>query len=194
MAKSMVALARYALILLDLGLPDGDGLTILPTLRQNGQVPIIILTARDQLVDRLSGLDGGADDYIVKPVDMPELIARCRVVLRRPGARHDSVISYGPLALDTVTRAATLNDAPLLLGRRETSVLEQLLRSAGRVSPRTTLEEAIYTFDDDVSPNALEAAVSRLRKALTAEACPLAIVTVRGVGWMLVNEVSRDQS
>jgi len=187
-ACSMAAMAPYALILLDLGLPDGDGLTVLPALRADGRVPVIILTARDQLDSRLSGLDGGADDYIVKPVEMSELVARCRAVLRRPGDRQAKIIVVGSLAFDSVARTATVNNVPLTLGRRELGVLEQLLRSAGRVSPRQVLEEAIYTFDDEVGPNALEAAVSRLRRALATAGCQLPIVTVRGVGWMLVKE------
>ena len=187
-ACSMAAMAPYALILLDLGLPDDDGLKVLPALRANGRVPVIILTARDQLDSRLSGLDGGADDYIVKPVEMSELVARCRAVLRRPGDRQANIIVVGSLAFDSISRTATVNNVPLTLGRRELGVLEQLLRSAGRVSPRQVLEEAIYTFDDEVGPNALEAAVSRLRRALATAGCQLPIVTVRGVGWMLVKE------
>ncbi len=180
--------APYALVLLDLGLPDNDGLSVLPALRNEGLTPVIILTARDQLDDRLAGLDGGADDYIVKPVEMPELVARCRAVLRRPGERSDALLSFGPISLDTVCRSVTVDDKPVILGRRELSVLEQLLRSGGRVSPRRVLEDAIYAFDDEVTPNALEAAVSRLRRALASAGSETSIVTVRGVGWMLVKE------
>lgn len=187
-ALQMAALAPYALILLDLGLPDDDGLQLLPKLRAYGQVPVIVLTARDELGDRLAGLDGGADDYVVKPVEMPELIARCRAVLRRPGERAESTLRCGPLALDTVSRSVTVDGVVVALGRRETGVLEQLMRSAGRVSSRRVLEEAIYSFDDEVGPNALEAAVSRLRRAMERADCRLPIVTVRGVGWMLVKD------
>ena len=184
-AREMAALADYGLILLDLGLPDGDGTTLLPVLRGGGRVPVIVLTARDQLADRIAGLDGGADDYVVKPVEMPELVARCRAILRRPGDRSGSTLTLGPLALDTLARSVSLHDAPLILGRRETGVLEQLMRAAGRVVSRQMLEEAIYGFDDEVGPNALEAAVSRLRRALEAADCPVPVVTIRGVGWML---------
>ncbi|MEE4638540.1 MAG: response regulator transcription factor [Wenzhouxiangella sp.] len=187
-AKAMASSAGYDLILLDLGLPDGDGLQLLPKLRLGGQVPVIVLTARDQLHDRIAGLDGGADDYVVKPVEMSELLARCRAVLRRPGERAEATLRVGPLALDTVSRTVSVGDVPVTLGRRESGVLEQLMRSAGRVSTRRVLEEAIYGFDDEVGPNALEAAVSRLRRALEAADCPLPIVTVRGVGWMLVKQ------
>jgi len=184
-ALEIAAIADIALVLLDLGLPDGDGLKILPRLRREGRVPVIVLTARDQLEDRIAGLDGGADDYVVKPVEMPELIARCRAVLRRPGDRSATVLQVGPLAFDTVTRSVGVNGAPVVLGRRELGVLEQLMRTAGRVAPRAVLEEAIYTLDDEVTPNALDAAVSRLRRALDGAGCPLPIVTVRGIGWML---------
>lgn len=190
-ARELSGLSDYALVLLDLGLPDGDGLRLLPILRKNGRVPVIVLTARDQLADRLAGLDGGADDYVVKPVEMPELIARARAVLRRPGDRSDRVLRLGQLALDTASRSVSVNDTPLTLGRREVGVLEQMMRSAGRVASRQVLEEAIYTLDDEVTPNALEAAVSRLRRALEAAGCPIPIVTVRGVGWMLPREGGR---
>lgn len=184
-AREMVAVAPHDLVLLDLGLPDDDGLRLLPALREGGRVPVIVLTARDRLADRLAGLDGGADDYVVKPVEMPELVARCRAVLRRPGDRSATVLRNGALALDTVTRTASVQGRMVPLGRRELGVLEQLMRGAGRVAPRRVLEEAIYTLDDEVGPNALEAAVSRLRRALEGAGCALPIVTVRGVGWMM---------
>ncbi|WP_420346201.1 response regulator transcription factor [Pelagibius sp.] len=187
-AREMAAIADYALVLLDLGLPDGDGLRLLPVLRDGGRAPVIVLTARDQLADRLAGLDGGADDYVVKPVEMPELVARCRAVLRRPGDRSHTTLRIGTLSLDSAARSVNANDVSIPLGRREVAVLEQLMRSAGRVVSRRVLEEAIYGFDDEVSPNALDAAVSRLRRGLEAAGCPLPIVTVRGVGWMLPRE------
>ena len=190
-ARELAGLADPALVLLDLGLPDGDGLRLLPILRQGGRVPVIVLTARDRLGDRLAGLDGGADDYIVKPVEMPELVARARAVLRRPGPRADRILRLGPLSLDTAARSVTVGDVPLVLGRRELGVLEQLMRGAGRVVSRQALDEAIYALDDEVTPNALEAAVSRLRRALDAAGCAVPIVTVRGVGWMLPREGAR---
>ena len=190
-AVQMAQLADYMIVILDLGLPDGDGLELLPKLRKEGRVPVIVLTARDQLSDRLAGLDGGADDYLVKPIEMPELVARCRAVLRRPGERSSSIISIDSLQLDTVSRSVTVNGVPVVLGRREVSVLEHLMRAAGRVLNRRILEEAVYGFDDEFSPNALEASVSRLRRALDAAEFPIPIVTVRGVGWMLPKEKSR---
>lgn len=187
-AVEMAALADHALVILDRGLPDGDGLRVLPKLRDNGRVPVIVLTARDQLADRLAGLDGGADDYVVKPVEMPELVARCRAVLRRPGDRSGTTLRIGPLELDTAARSATVHGAAVALGRREVTVLEHLMRATGRVVPRGALEEAVYGFDDDVGQNALDASVSRLRRALKAAGCPTPIVTVRGLGWMLPHE------
>jgi DNA-binding response OmpR family regulator len=184
-ARSMAATVDYGLVVLDLGLPDGDGLRLLPELRAGGRVPVIVLTARDALADRLAGLDGGADDYILKPVEMSELAARCRAVLRRPGDRAETLLQVGPIRFDTIRRNVTADGRPVTLGRRETAILEQLMRAAGRVVARGALEEALYGFDDDVTPNALEAAMSRLRKALAAAGSPLPIVTVRGIGWML---------
>lgn len=189
-AREIAAISDFALVILDLGLPDGDGLTLLAQLRDGGRVPVIVLTARDQLSDRLAGLDGGADDYVVKPVEMQELIARCRAVLRRPGERLARQLRVGPLVLDTVARSASLGDRPIPLSRRELGVLEQLMRSAGRVASRAVLEDALYTLDDEVTPNALDAAVSRLRRALERAGCPLPIVTVRGIGWMLPREAA----
>lgn len=187
-AKALGKAATYDLVILDLGLPDGDGLTLLPILRQDGQVPVMVLTARDQLDDRLAGLDGGADDYIVKPIEMPELVARCRAVLRRPGERANPELSVGPLTLDTRMRAVNVNEIPIKLGQREVGVLEALMRASGRVLPRHALEEAVYNFDQAITPNALEASVSRLRRAIKKHTSEVSILTVRGVGWMLTQE------
>lgn len=189
-ARDMVATAEYALAILDLGLPDADGLTFLPTLRRGGRLPVIVLTARDQLSDRLAGLDGGADDYVVKPVEMPELVARCRAVLRRPGDRSGTTLRLGPIALDTAARSVSVDGRPVPLGRREVTLLEHLMRASGRVAARRVLEEAVYGFDDEVGPNAIEASVSRLRRALEAAGCPVPIITVRGIGWMLPREAT----
>jgi len=180
------AAALHDLALLDLGLPDDDGLALLAEWR-GSPLPVIVLTARDALEDRIAGLDGGADDYIVKPVEMRELIARCRAVLRRPGGRLATVLRCGPLTLDTALRVVEVEGRAVALGRRELGVLEQLMARKGRVVARRVLEEAVYALDDDVSPNALDAAVSRLRRGLEAEGCALPLHTVRGVGWMLAD-------
>lgn len=184
-ARRWAAGAAYDLVVLDIGLPDGSGLALLAEWRRGDGPPVLLLTARGELHDRVAGLDTGADDYLVKPVEIPELLARCRAVLRRPGARTGPALAEGPLVLDTATRNATLYGERLPLARREVGVLEQLLRRSGRVVPRAQLEQAVYGFDEVVGPNALEAAVSRLRKVLEAADAPLTVVTVRGVGWML---------
>ncbi len=184
-ARALAANADYDLLLLDLGLPDGDGLDLLAELRREQAVPAIILTAREALGDRLAGLDGGADDYVVKPVEMTELIARCRAVLRRPGGRLGTVLAAGSLRLDSVQRRVTAGDQTIPLGQRDVGVLEQLMRRKGQVVPRRVLEAAVYAFSAEVTPNALEASISRLRKAIESAEGGVAIHTVRGVGWLI---------
>lgn len=185
-ARRHFAAVDYDLVVLDIGLPDGSGLDLLAEWRRGPGPPVMVLTARGEIHDRIGGLDAGADDYLVKPVEMPELLARCRAVLRRPGARSGPVLAEGPLTLDTSTRNVELAGARLPLARREVGVLEQLLRRSGRVVPRALMEQAVYGFDDEVGPNAIEAAVSRLRKVLESAGSPSTVVAVRGVGWMLV--------
>lgn len=189
-ARAMARDVRHDLTLLDVGLPDGSGLDLLAEWRREGARPVIVLTARGALGDRLEGLDGGADDYIVKPVAVPELLARCRAVLRRPGGRMSAELQAGRLRLDTVHREAALDGQPLPLGRRETGVLELLMRRKGRVVPRQVLEETLYAQDDEVTPNAIDAAVSRLRRALEARPAGVTMHTVRGVGWMLAEDAA----
>ncbi|WP_421710118.1 response regulator [Algihabitans sp.] len=190
--RNFVVGTDYDLVVLDLGLPDGDGLDLLAELRRTKEWPTIVLTARDALSDRLAGLDGGADDYVVKPVEMPELIARCRAVLRRPGGRLGTVLEACGLQLDTAQRRVAFREQAIPLGKRDVSVLEQLMRRKGEVVPRRTLEDAVYALDDAVTPNALEAAISRLRKAIASAGCPATVHTVRGVGWLL--EDSLDET
>lgn len=184
-AREAVSLGDYALSILDLGLPDGSGLDLLAEWRAGAGFPVILLTARGALGDRIIGLDGGADDYIVKPVEIPELVARCRAVLRRPGNREGVVLVAGAVRLDTVNREATCHDQRLPLGRREVSVLEALMRAKGRVVARETLQEMLYDRDAEVTPNAVDAAVSRLRRALEEAGADVALRTIRGLGWML---------
>lgn len=189
-ARAFARDVQHDLTLLDVGLPDGSGLDLLAEWRREGTRPVIVLTARGALGDRLEGLDGGADDYIVKPVAVPELLARCRAVLRRPGGRMSAELQAGRLRLDTVHREAALDGQPLPLGRRETGVLEMLMRRKGRVVPRQVLEETLYAQDDEVTPNAIDAAVSRLRRALEARPAGVTMHTVRGVGWMLAEDAA----
>ena len=191
-ARSLIAVTDYDLVVLDLGLADGNGLDLLSEIRGSKGWPALIMTARDTLADRLAGLDGGADDYVVKPVEMPELVARCRAVLRRPGGRLGTILEETGLRLDTVQRRVSYRDQAIALGQRDIGVLEHLMRRKGEVVPRPVLEQAVYALDDAVTPNALEAAVSRIRKGLAQAGCPVTIHTVRGVGWLL--EGKRDNA
>ncbi|MBP9231627.1 MAG: response regulator transcription factor, partial [Phenylobacterium sp.] len=168
------SLAAYDLVLLDLGLPDGDGLDLVKRLRRNHDaVPILILTARGGLGDRIAGLDVGADDYLVKPFDIAELAARCRALLRRPGACLGVVLRAGNVALDTASRSLEIGGVPVGITPRELALLEHLLRRAGQVVPKPLLEDQLYAMDAEVTPNALEVAVSRLRKRLSAAGADL---------------------
>lgn len=184
-AREAIELAQYDLAILDLGLPDGSGLDLLKEWQELAAFPTIIMTARGALGDRIEGLDGGADDYIVKPVEIPELIARCRAVLRRPGNRASVMLTAGNLRVDTTSREAYCREVPLLLGRRELSLLEALIRRQDRVAQRAALVEALYDRDMEVTPNAIDAAVSRLRRALVDVDAGVTLKTIRGVGWML---------
>jgi len=177
---------HYDAAVLDLGLPDGDGLDVLREARNNGKTtPILILTARDGLSDRLDGLNGGADDYLLKPFDMEELAARLKALMRRPGAILGVRLTAGNLAFDTVARDLTVDDKPLRLTRRELEILEHLMRRDGRVVNKTWLEEALYGFDEEGSKNSLEVAVHRLRRNLETAGASVSIHTLRGIGYLL---------
>lgn len=184
-AREAVALGDYALAILDLGLPDGSGLDLLAEWRAGATFPVILLTARGGLGDRVAGLDGGADDYVVKPVELPELVARCRAVLRRPGNRGSVELSAGAVRLDTANREATCHGERLNLGRREIGVLEALMRARGRVVAREALQEMLYDRTIEITPNAVDAAVSRVRRTLEDAQAGIVLRTIRGVGWML---------
>jgi DNA-binding response OmpR family regulator len=181
--------ASYDLVLLDLGLPDGDGMNLVRELRQgNDSTPILILTARGGLNDRLIGLDGGADDYLVKPFEIAELAARCRALLRRPGASLGVVLHLSNVALDTTTRTVTVNEQRIDVPPREVALLEQLLRRAEQVVRRNQLEESLYSFGEEVTPNALESAVSRLRKRLNAAEANVVVRTAHGIGYAIFQQ------
>ena len=185
-ADNALAAASYDAMLLDLGLPDGDGLTWLSSRRAlSSTPPAIIQTARGALGDRVKGLDAGADDYVVKPVELEELAARLRALLRRPGARAHPVIEVGDLRFDTASRTATVDGAGLELSRRESDLLELLMRRAGAVVHRAAIENALYSFNDAVTPNAVEALISRLRRKLEDVGLDGVLHTVRGVGYVL---------
>jgi len=177
---------EYDAIILDLGLPDRDGLELLRDLhRRERRAPILILTARDGVDDRVAGLDGGADDYLVKPFAMKELSARLRALLRRPGAALGNVLSIGNITLDTIQRQVMVDGQVVAISRREVATLELLMRRAGQVVRKGTIEDSIYGFGQEVQPNAVEALISRLRKRLEALGVPLSIHTMRGVGYLL---------
>jgi two-component system OmpR family response regulator len=175
---------NFDLLILDLGLPGIDGLEVLRRLRTRKQVlPVLILTARDRLQDRVSGLDFGADDYLTKPFDLPELEARVRALLRRGRVAADVEVVYGALRFDTVGRRVTVHDQQLELSARELAVLEILLQRGGKVVSKEQLIEHMYGWDEEVSHNAMEVNVHRLRKKL--EAAGINIRTIRGLGYLL---------
>ncbi len=178
---------RYRAILLDRRLPDGDGIALVAAARARpGAPPIIFLTARDEVSDRVEGLDAGADDYLVKPFALRELLARVRAVCRRPIAGDPSpLVLVGRLAFDPASREVTVADKPLSLSRRELALLELLLRRAHRVVQKSHLDSEIYGFESEVSANALETQVSRLRRRLDEADAGVEIRTVRGVGYLL---------
>ncbi len=175
----------YDLLLLDLGLPKKDGLEVLRSIRsRNNPIPIIIMTARDALEDRLLGLDGGADDYVLKPFEMAELLARMRAVVRRKGGASGPVLSNGVITLDPVTREATVAGVTTLLSGREFSLLQALLIRPGAILSRGELEDRIYGWGEEVESNAVEFLIHSLRKKLGSSA----IKNVRGVGWLVAKD------
>lgn len=184
-ADAALRTATFDAIVLDLGLPDGDGQAWLRARHPAEGPPALILTARGGLEDRINGLDAGADDYLVKPFAVDELAARLRAMLRRPGRRSETVLHVGDIAYDTASRTAAVRGHALDLARREADLLELLMRRAGQVVRRPAMENALYSFDEAVTPNALEAIVSRLRRKLDEAGAPGQLHTVRGVGYLL---------
>lgn len=178
---------RYHVILLDRRLPDGDGIGLVPAAKSRPSPPsIIFLTARDDIVDRIEGLNAGADDYLVKPFALEELLARVRAAYRRPASGGvPSPINVGRLYLDPATREVRVEARALALPRRELELLELLVRRAGRVVQRSHLESELYGFDGEFTANALETLVSRLRRRLEDAAAGVELLTIRGVGYML---------
>lgn len=172
----------FDLLVLDLGLPRLTGMEVLARLRARGQtLPVLILTARDATGDKVLGLDAGADDYVVKPVDLDELAARVRALSRRVAGRAQPVVQVGELVLDPATREVTLRGTPIELSQREYSLLSMLMENCGRVLTRAQLEASLYGWRDEPDSNALEVHIHHLRKKLGAER----IRTLRGVGYMM---------
>ena len=182
-ALTTLGCQHYDLVLLDLGLPGKDGLEVLSSIRaKDNPVPLLIITARDGLDDRLRGLDGGADDYVLKPFEMAELLARMRAVLRRKGGSAAPVLSNGLVSLDPATREAVVNaGAPVQLSGREFSLLQALLVRPGALLSRSDLEDRLYGWGQEVESNAVEFLIHALRRKLGSEV----IKNVRGVGWMV---------
>ncbi len=183
-----LALAReepFALITLDLGLPDMSGIEVLASLRRDSnKTPVLILTARDALEDRISGLDHGADDYLLKPFEPAELEARIRALLRRAQGDASPVFTIGTLTIDQARATATVAGRVLDLRRREWTVLERLVARAGKVVPKDRLAGEVFGFDEPVGPNAVEVYVARLRRKLGPDGPE--IRTIRGLGYILV--------
>ncbi|WP_106477221.1 response regulator [Phytohalomonas tamaricis] len=171
----------FAAVVLDLGLPGMDGMEVLKHLREQLSVPVIILTARDSLEDRILGLDAGADDYLLKPFELQELLARLRVVIRRANGRATQKLSVGPLSIDDARHEVVWRNEPIKLGRREYALLLELASNAGQVLTRPHLEQLLYGWQDEVESNALEVHIHHLRKKLDSRL----IITLRGIGYRL---------
>lgn len=182
-ALTTLGCQHYDLVLLDLGLPSKDGLEVLASIRaKDNPIPLLIITARDGLDDRLRGLDGGADDYVSKPFQMAELLARMRAVLRRKGGTAAPVLSNGVVSLDPATKEASVNGgSQVQLSNREFSLLQALLVRPGAILSRGELEDRIYGWGEEVESNAVEFLIHALRRKLGSEI----IKNVRGVGWMV---------
>lgn len=185
-ARLLVEACDYGGILLDLGLPDGDGVDLLTWIRQRGlALPVLVLTARSSVADRVAGLDAGADDYLVKPFATDELLARVRALLRRTGPAAATGIACGRLIYDPASHLALVGDAPLPLSRREAQLLELLLRHQGRAVRKRQIETLFFGLGEEFSSNAVEVGVHRLRRRLEQVAAEVEIVTLRGVGYLL---------
>jgi DNA-binding response OmpR family regulator len=185
-AREALAVTVYDAAILDLGLPDGDGLDLLAELRAaHNSVPILVLTARDAVEDRVSGLDAGADDYLIKPFATVELVARTKALLRRPGGALGVKLQAGNVVLDTIGRDVRVGELSLQLPRRECTILEHLLRRQGRVVPKTVLEEKLYGIDEELESNAVPVHVHHLRRKLQDAQATAEIHTVRGIGYLL---------
>lgn len=184
-AEAALSVSAFDAIILDLGLPDLDGMDLLERVRRRRlATPVLLLMARDGAV--VAGLNGGADDFLRKPFNMEELIARIRALLRRPGVPMAAALREGNIELDTVTRQARVGDLPLALSRREAGALELLMRRAGTVITKSAMEEGLYGFGEEVSVNAIEVLVHRLRRKLSGAGAQMEIHTLRGIGYLLM--------
>lgn len=185
-ATQMLDAAQYSAILLDFGLPDGDGVSLLRRLRANGNpVPILVTTARGEIDDRITGLDAGADDYLTKPYDVDELVARLRAVWRRQGNLAGARLEAGNIALDTLSGDLMIDDIHVILTVRERQLIELLLRRAGQVASKQLVEDQLFGLAEPVGSNAVEVYAHRLRRKLAAAHATARIETIRGVGYLL---------
>lgn len=201
-ALEVTARESFDLAVIDIGLPQMDGLSLTQSLRRAGHaMPVLILTARDALEDRVQGLDKGADDYMIKPFELPELLARLRALLRRSQAATSAVLNFGPLELDTSLRVATIRSEgpdgvpkslPIELGPREWTVMEYLMLQAPKPTNKDKLLQALTGWDKEITPNAVEVYISRLRGKL--EPHGIALRSIRGFGYRLELQAPETQS
>jgi DNA-binding response OmpR family regulator len=183
---SAIKSTAYDGIILDLGLPDRDGIDVLRELRERDRgTPILVLTARDGVDDRVAGLDAGADDYVFKPCAMKELAARLRALLRRPGRALGATLTVGNVRLDVSSRQLTVGGSVVGSTRREIGALELLMRREGQVISKSALEDGLYGLSKDVSANAIEVLISRVRRRLEVAGASCSIHTLHGIGYLL---------
>jgi len=181
-ALAAVSTTRFSAIVLDIMLPDGSGIDVLRKMRASKEaIPVLLLTARDEISDRVTGLDAGADDYLVKPFDLDELAARLRAITRRNDGRTDSCLVHGAIRIDPAEASVSIDGSPVPLSRREFAVLVALMERPGVIRSRSELEEKLYGWDDDVESNAVEVHIHHLRNKIGRET----IETVRGLGYRM---------
>ena len=189
LALAMCAATRFDAIILDLGLPDMDGMQVLDKLRQlSCSTPVLILTARGSLQDKIEGLDAGADDYLAKPFATEELLARLRALLRRPDHFTGNQLCHGNMVLDLKTSHLSVAGSRVELGKTEFAILSYLLRNTGLTVSKDAIIDSLFGFDDDISENAVQVAVHRLRKKLLQHKAAFNVKTLRGIGYVLQHE------